>query len=145
MEHAQGARRSGTAVQGPRGGSAAHGQGPAGSRTAVEGPRGGTAVSRQSYEWNGAHYARPVWNTSRVTVYQRGFVAYPGFRPYATYGLVAPLAAFTGLAFLSAGMLIGSYAAQQKTVYVYVVNQAGKDMEYRVDSEGHVLSSQPAK
>ena len=40
------------------------------------------------------------------------------------------LAAYTGLAFLSAGLLIGSYADQSRTVYVYVVNEGGQNVEY---------------
>jgi len=143
-EHEQGPNRSGTAVQGPHGGTAEHEQGPYGSHTAVEGPNGRTAYSHESYNWNGAHYSRPAWNSTQVNVYQHGFVGYPGFQPYSSFGLVAPLAAFSSLAFLSAGMLIGTYAAEQnKTVYVYIVNQGGTQMEYRVNSAGQVVSSKP--
>jgi hypothetical protein len=74
-------------------------------------------------------------------VFQRGFVGYPGWRTYGTYyGLTPALAAFGGLAFLSAGMLIGSYAQQNKTVYVYVVNEGGQNVEYRVNDNGQVIS-----
>jgi hypothetical protein len=72
--------------------------------------------------------------------YGRGFAGYPGWRPYGTYGLTPGLAAFGSLAFLSAGLLIGSYAYQDNTVYVYVVNEGGQNIEYRVDSYGNILS-----
>jgi hypothetical protein len=52
--------------------------------------------------------------------------------------------AYTSLAFLSAGLLIGSYAAQSNTVYVYVVNEGGQNIEYRVDSAGNVISKRVA-
>jgi hypothetical protein len=70
-------------------------------------------------------------------------VGYPGWHRYGTYGLAAPLAAFTGLAFLSAGLLIGTYARENRTVYVYVVNDNGVQTEYQVDSDGKVLSKRP--
>jgi len=73
-------------------------------------------------------------------VYGRGFSGYPGWRPYSTYGLTPGLAAFSSLAFLSAGMLIGSYAQDDRTVYVYVVNEGGQNVEYRVDSAGNIIS-----
>jgi hypothetical protein len=144
-EHQQGAVRSGTEVQGPHGGQATHGQGPAGSGTAVEGPHGGTATARQSYDWNGVHYARPTYSSTQVNVYRAPYVGYPGFHSYYSYGLVEPLVPFAGLAFLSAGMLIGSYAAQQKTVYVYIVNEGGTNMQYEVSSTGEILSSKPVE
>jgi hypothetical protein len=74
-------------------------------------------------------------------VYGRPFYGYPGWRAYGTYGLAPGLAAFTGLAFLSAGLLIGSYAEQSQTVYVYVVSEGGRDVEYRVNSAGNVIST----
>jgi hypothetical protein len=37
-------------------------------------------------------------------------------------------------------LLIGSYADQSKTVYVYVVNEGGQNVEYRVNSAGNVIS-----
>ena len=73
-------------------------------------------------------------------MYGRPFVGYPGWRAYGTYGLTPGLVAYTGLAFLSAGLLIGSYAEQSKTVYVYVVNEGGQNVEYRVNSAGNVIS-----
>ncbi len=39
-----------------------------------------------------------------------------------------------------AGLLIGSYAQQETTVYVYVVNEGGQNVEYRVDSHGNAIS-----
>ena len=38
------------------------------------------------------------------------------------------------------GLLIGSYAEQSHTVYVYVVNEGGQSVEYRVNSAGNVIS-----
>jgi hypothetical protein len=54
--------------------------------------------------------------------------------------LTPGLAAVSGLAFLSAGLLIGSYAQQDRTIYVYVVNEGGLNVEYRVDQFGNVIS-----
>ena len=132
--------RSAGAVRGPYGGTAARATGPYGSRAVARGPYGGAAYSRSSYVWGGRQYYRPAWNANRINVYGRPFVGYPGWRGYGTYGLAPGLVAFTGLAFLSAGLLIGSYAEQSKTVYVYVVNEGGRDVEYRVDSDGNVIS-----
>lgn len=137
------------AAVGPHGGAVVHG--PAG--TAAVGPHGGVAMSNRSYYAGGAHYYRPTWGSGQINVYQRNFVGYPGWRPYgAFYGLAAPLAVYSSLAFLSAGLLIGTYAAQPtvvvgapppppKTIYVYVVNENGVQKEYRVDSAGHILST----
>jgi hypothetical protein len=154
--HVSGPYRSGTAVRGPYGGGAAHVSGPYRSGTAVQGRYGGTVVhgrgpygsrtayARPSYAWRGVNYVRPGWNAARVGVYGRAFVGYPGFRTYGLYyGLVPPLAAYTGLAFLSAGILTASYLENQRTVYVYVVNEGGQDWEYRVDEEGNILSKRP--
>jgi len=77
---------------------------------------------------------------NRINLYGRPFVGYPGWRPYGTYGLAPGLVAYTGLAFLSAGLLIGSYAQQSHTVYVYVVNEGGQNVEYRVDGAGNIIS-----
>jgi hypothetical protein len=151
--HTQGPYRSGTAVRGPYGGTAVHAQGPYRAGTAVRGPYGGAAVygrgpygargvySRPAYTWRGVRYARPVWNVGRVDVYRRGFYGYPGYRSYGMYyGLVPGLAAVSGLAFLSAGLLAASYIDSGRTVYVYVVNQGGQNVEYRVDEAGRILS-----
>ena len=132
--------RSAGAVRGPYGGTAARATGPYGSRAVARGPYGGAAYSHSSYVWGGRQYYRPAWNANRINVYGRPFVGYPGWHGYGTYGLAPGLVAFTGLAFLSAGLLIGSYAEQSKTVYVYVVNEGGRDVEYRVDSDGNVIS-----
>jgi hypothetical protein len=37
---------------------------------------------------------------------------------------------------------VGTYANQQKTVYVYVVQENGQNVQYKVDSDGKVLSKQ---
>jgi len=132
--------RSAGAVRGPYGGTAARATGPYGSRAVARGPYGGAAYSRSSYAWGGHNYYRPGWNVNRINLYGRPFVGYPGWRPYGTYGLAPGLVAYTGLAFLSAGLLIGSYAEQSRTVYVYVVNKGGQNVEYRVNSAGHVIS-----
>jgi hypothetical protein len=124
------------AARGPYGGTAA--RGPYG--TAARGPYGGTAYARNSYSYGGRSYYRPGWNAGQVNVYSRGFYGYPGWHAYGTYGLAPGLVAFSGLAFLSAGLLIGSYSQQQQTVYVYVVQENGQNVEYRVDSNGKILS-----
>ena len=145
-EHEQGDVRSGTEVEGPHGGTAEHGEGPGGSATAVQGPHGETAYAREGYDAHGVHYARPAYSSTQVDVYRAPYVGYPGFHSYYTYGLVAPLAGFTSLAFLSAGLLSGSYTAQQnKTVYVYMVNEGGTNMQYEVSSTGEILSSKPVQ
>jgi hypothetical protein len=156
VTHAQGAYRSGTVVRGPNGGTAAHYSGPYRAGTAVRGPNGygavhgrgpygaRTAVSRPSYAWRGVHYYRPGWNAARVNGYGRAFYRYPGYRSYGLYyGLVPSLAAYSSLAFLSAGLLTASYVEQETTVYVYVVNEGGQDVEYRVDQNGNILSRTP--
>jgi hypothetical protein len=144
----------GAAVRGPQGGAAARGpygnaaaRGPYGGTaargpygTAARGPYGGTAYARNSYAYGGRNYYRPGWNASHINVYSRGFYGYPGWHSYGTYGLAPGLVAFSSLAFLSAGLLIGSYSQQQQTVYVYVVQEGGQNVEYRVDSDGKVLS-----
>jgi len=151
VQHAGGARRGATTVQGPRGGTAARAYGPRGSVSGARGPHGnsaarvngrygGTAHARNSYAWGGRNYYRPGWNANQVNVYRRGFVGYPGWRPYSSYGLAPGLVAYSSLAFLSAGMLIGSYAQHDSTVYVYVVNEEGQNVEYRVDSAGNIIS-----
>ena len=162
VHHSGGPRRGATTVTGPRGGTAGRASGPRGSVSgargpygggaahatgrygrsagAVRGPYGGAAYSRNSYAWGGRHYYRPAWNANRINVYGRPFIGYPGWRAYGTYGLAPGLVAYTGLAFLSAGLLIGSYAEQSKTVYIYVVNEGGQHVEYRVNSAGNVIS-----
>lgn len=102
----------------------------------------GRPYARSSYIGvGGIRYARPVWAAPRLYGFQRYYAGYPGWHAYGSYyGLVPGLAAFSSLAFLSAGMLIGSYAQAQQTVYVYVVQEGGQDVEYRVDGAGNVLS-----
>jgi hypothetical protein len=158
------AQRYGGTVRGPRGGAAQtvtgprgtatrgvtpsgrtyqHARGPTGSATAVQGPQG-RAYASTRYTYGGHNYYRPTWSANQVNVYSRGFVGYPGYRSYGTYyGLTPGLAAFSSLAFLSAGMLVASYAHQDRTVYVYVVNEGGRNVEYRVDSAGNVISQRP--
>jgi hypothetical protein len=136
----------GAAVRGPEGGAAA--RGPYGG-AAARGPAGNVATRGGGYAYHGHDYYRPGWSGAQVNVYGRGFVGYLGWHPYGTYGLAPGLAAFTGLAFLSTGLLIGSYAHGQQTVYVYVVEEDGVKKEYRVDDQGNVLSTkvvtEPAK
>ncbi|MBS2029171.1 MAG: hypothetical protein JST54_14805 [Deltaproteobacteria bacterium] len=138
----------GTAYRGAYGGTSVHGayggsayRGPHGG--AVGYGRSGAVYARPSYRYGGRTYARPAWGTATWGAYSRGFYGYPGWRPYGTWGLVAPLAGFAALSFLSAGMLVGSYAAQNNTVYVYVVNEGGQNWEYRVDSNGNIISKRP--
>jgi hypothetical protein len=106
----------------------------------VNGRYGGTAYARNSYAAGGRHYGRPGWSANQINLYGRGFYGYPGWRSYGSYGLAPGLAAFSSLAFLSTGLLIGSYAQHDTTVYVYVVNEGGQNVEYRVDSYGNVIS-----
>ncbi len=116
-------------------------RGPYGSTAGrVAGTTGRTAFARNSYTWGGRNYYRPAWGANQINVYGRGFSGYPRWHAYGSYGLAPGLAAYTGLAFLSAGLLIGSYADQSRTVYVYVVNEGGQNVEYRVDSAGNVIS-----
>jgi hypothetical protein len=67
-------------------------------------------------------------------------VGYPGWRYVGTVGMAPALAGFAALGFLASGVLIGSYAAEQQTVYVYVVNDGDENREYQVDSSGQILS-----
>lgn len=143
VQHYGGNRRGATTYHGPHGGTAARAYGPRGSVSGARGPYGGgVAHTRHSYAYGGRNYYRPGWNAGYVHQYGRGFAGYPGWRPYGTYGLSPGLAAFGSLAFLSAGLLIGSYAYHDRTVYVYVVNEGGQNIEYRVDSAGRILSRQ---
>jgi hypothetical protein len=75
--------------------------------------------------------------------YARPYAARPGWRFYGTYGLAAGLAAASSLAFLSSGLLIGSYPVEENTVYVYIVDEDGVQMEYVVDESGQILSRRP--
>ena len=142
VEHYGGARRGATTYHGPHGGSAARAYGPRGSMSGARGPYGGGASHvRSSYSSGGRHYYRPSWNTHQMYTFGRGFAGYPGWRAYHSYGLAPGLAAFSSLAFLSAGLLIGSYPHYGNTVYVYVVNEGGQNVEYRVDSAANILSA----
>jgi hypothetical protein len=67
-------------------------------------------------------------------------VGYSGWRYFGTVGLAPALASFAALGFLSTGVLIGSYAYQEQTVYVYVVSDGDENKEYQVDSNGEILS-----
>jgi hypothetical protein len=99
------------------------------------------AVGRGGYYYGGRTYYRPGWGANRINAYRGGFVGYPGWRTYGTfYGLYGPLVGLSSLAFLSAGLLIGSYTQQEQTVYVYVVDEDGVRKEYRVDGAGNILS-----
>ena len=156
VAHVGGPYRGATVAHGAYGGTAVHAHGPYGGGTAVRGPYGGGAASvhghggyygggpgRYGYRggYYGAHAIRPGWGGTRYYGYQRGFLGYPGWHSYGMrYGLIGPLAAFSSLAFLSSGLLVGSYASGPQTVYVYVVQENGEDVEYRVDSNGQVLS-----
>jgi hypothetical protein len=67
-------------------------------------------------------------------------VGYPGWRYLGTVGLAAGLASYASLAFLSSGVLIGTYPVQDETVYVYVVNDGETNKEYQIDSDGNIVS-----
>ena len=86
---------------------------------------------------------RPTWDTSQVNAYAARFSAFPDWRTYGIFfGLTPDLSAFGNLGFLSSGLLIGSYSQNQRTVYVYVINQSGQNVEYRVDNTGNLISQQ---
>jgi hypothetical protein len=106
---------------------------------------GGPVYRGYGYNGYGHNWHRVDVNRFNVYGYQRGFVGYRGWRPYGTFwGLVPPLAAYPSLGFLSSGLLLGSYlGAEDETVYVYVVNEDGHDVQYQVDSYGNVLSAVP--
>jgi hypothetical protein len=106
----------------------------------VRGPYGGRAAGRY---YGGRYYGRPAWGTAAIGAYARPYAAYPGWRFHGTYGLAPGLLAASSLAFLSTGLLVGTYAAEEQTVYVYVVEEDGVSMEYRVDEQGQVLSKRP--
>jgi hypothetical protein len=111
------------------------------------GPRGGVVARGgwvgNRYHYGGHYYRRPVWGSAGVYGFARPYAAYPGWRFYGTYGLAPGLMAASSLAFLSAGLLVGSYPEEERTVYVYVVDEDGVQMEYRVDEDGQVLSKRP--
>jgi len=161
--------RGGTAVRGPAGGGAAVGpyggaavRGPSGAGAAV-GPAGGAAVRgpggaaaargpagnyaargpggyTRGYYSGGRYWRAPGWGAARATAYGGFYRGYPGWRYFGTVGLAPALASFAALSFLSTGMLIGSYAWHDETVYVYVVNDGEENKEYQVDSNGEVIS-----
>jgi hypothetical protein len=108
----------------------------------VRGPYGGAAAvgPRGGYAYRGHAYRRPAIAAGGVGFYGRRFVGYPGWRAYGTWGLVAGLAAFSSLAFLSNGYLVGSYPEAQRTLYVYVVEEDGQNVQYVVDSQGSIIS-----
>jgi hypothetical protein len=88
-------------------------------------------------------FARPTWSASQANAYAARFARFPGWRTFGfVFGLTSDLAAFNNLRFLSAGLLIGSYTQNQRTVFVYVVNQSGQNVEYRVDNTGNVIGQQ---
>src|SRR5262249_27026400 len=128
----------GVGYRGPEGRGAYYGPG---GTHAYTGRYGGTAVVHNNYYYGGRYYARPGgWNTARVNSWGRYYAGYPGWHSYGLYwGLYPALAGFSTLAFLSAGLLVGSYAYGERTVYVYIVNENGVQKEYRVDSAGNIL------
>jgi len=131
--------RGGAAVRGPNGGAAAVGRY---GGAAVRGP-GGTYAAGRSYGgryYGGRYYRRPVWGAATVGAFARPYAAYPGWRYYGTVGLATGIAAVSSLAFLSDGILVGTYPEAATTVYVYVVDEDGVQVEYRVDEQGNVLS-----
>lgn len=135
VAHVGGPVHGATVTRGPAGGGTAHVRGPAGGATAVRGPGGAVAAHGH------ANYASPRWAGNRYAGYQRGFVGYPGWRSYGMhYGLIGPLVGVSSLAFLTSGLLIGSFAQSGQTVYVYVVEEDGQNVEYRVTEDGTVLS-----
>jgi hypothetical protein len=113
-------------VRGPGGGYAARG------------PYGGYASNR--YYAGGHYWGAPAWGARGYAGYGRGFYGYPGWHYYGTVGLAPALAGFAGLAFLSSAVLIGSYASEGQTNYVYVANDGNENKEYQVDSSGQVVS-----
>jgi hypothetical protein len=142
--------RGGFAASGARGGAVARGpsggvavRSPSGAAAAA-GPRGaavrGPGGYTRGYYQGGRYWRAPGWGAAGFRTYGRAFVGYPGWRYAGTVGLAAGLAGFASLAFLASGMLIGTYTAQQETVYVYVVNDGDENVEYQVDSNGDIIS-----
>jgi hypothetical protein len=116
--------------------------GPHGTTTFATGPRGQVLVARNSFTGGGRTFVRPAFDAHRMAAVQHSFVGVAGFTPFFSFGLVAPLWSYPSLSFLSTGILIGSYPYEDETVYVYVVNEDGQDVQYLVDSNGNVLSAQ---
>jgi hypothetical protein len=139
----------GTFARTPHGGTFA--RTPQGS-TFARGPHGGfarapwgrAAVVHNTFFFHGNHFVRPAWGWNHFNHFSAGFWGFPGWTSYGWYwGLCPPLAVYGSLAFLSAGLLIGTYYQgdnYDNTVYVYVVHENGVDKEYQVDSYGNILS-----
>ena len=136
----------GGAYVGPHGGAAVRGRH---GGTAAVGPHGGAAARglhgyrAGGYYYGGHRYYRPAWGAATIGAFARPFAVYPGWRYYGTWGLAAGIATVSSLAFLSSGVLVGTYPVEERTVYVYVVDEDGVQMEYRVDEQGRVLSKRP--
>lgn len=121
-------------AEGARGGEIEATVGPRGRGSAtVEGPRGNSTTV----------YGR-VPSSYNLNVVRQPYIGYPNYRTYGTYyGLYPPLAAYPGLAFLTAGLLIASFEDNSgTTVYVYHIEKECEIIEYQVDENGNVISEQ---
>jgi hypothetical protein len=96
----------------------------------------------RGYYAGGRYWRAPAWGAGRYYGYGRAYMGYPGWRYFGTVGLAPALTSFAALSFLSAGVLVGSYAYQGQTAYVYVVNDGDENKEYVVGSDGGVISEQ---
>ncbi|MEM9568081.1 MAG: hypothetical protein AAF974_07210 [Cyanobacteria bacterium P01_E01_bin.34] len=138
-------------AEGPRGGDVEGARGPfgagyidaegAGGREVegTVGPRGRGTVTVEGPRGEASTYGRVRY--PNLDPIRRPYVRYPGYRTYGNYyGLYPPLAAYPGLAFLTAGLLIASFESNDTTVYVYHIEQECEVIEYQVDDGGNIVS-----
>jgi hypothetical protein len=119
-----------------------------GGQRSFEGGQRSFEGGHRSFNEHGVRHAAPDWDARRVHGFNRRFDRFPGFRSFGSFGLAGPLVAYPGLAFLSAGLLASTYVDADdfdRTVYVYIVNEDGQDVEYRVDDAGQILSREPVE
>ncbi len=91
----------------------------------------------EAREYRGRHFNRPRVD---IDVYARPYAHMHRFHRYGTYGLPPALSANPDLAFLSEGLLVGSYFDDGRTIYVYVIDEDGAHRELRVDQSGNIIS-----
>ena len=127
-------------ARGPFGAGYVDAEGPGGREVeGTVGPRGRGSVTVEGPRGEATAYGRVSY--PNLTPVRRPYVGYPGYRTYGNYyGLYPPLAAYPGLAFLTAGLLIASFESDNTTVYVYHIEQECEVIEYQVDDGGNVVS-----
>ncbi len=105
--------------------------------------RGDVNINRNNINFNGRNYRRP--HNVNINARRNVYVGRPGWRTYGRFwGPYRVHAGLAWLSFLTAALLIGSYSSSQnnKTVYVYIVEEEGVEKEYHVDEDGKILSEQ---